>query len=389
MKYVFVLGRNPKMSLVEIKCYFDSKDCNYDILYYTEDIALIDFDGGFDPEVSINDLGGIKKICEVIIESDLNDISNDIREENIVLHMNNKFFYGLSSFGDKDDKILHKVRQELKEKFKELGYIAMYKHQLSPKYIVRKNILDEGLDLTTFEWNNKVYLARTCAVYNPQERKKRDEERPEKDYMISLSIRIAKILLNMSGSSDGDKVLDPFCGIGTVLQEAMMMGCEAYGIDIDEENIEKTKRNVNWIKSEYGLKNKFTVKQGNSETLSSIYDEKFDAIVTEPFLGPFVGGDIETEKAKEVIADLEELYSKVFHEAEKVLKPGGRMVIVLPEFYTSNGASVGLDGVKLTGDTNLDLLESIEKELDIELPLEYEEDWHNIRRNIYVFENTT
>ncbi len=45
--------------------------------------------------------------------------------------------------------------------------------------------------------------------------------------------QIAKSLLNMSGAPFGARVLDPFCGSGTMLLEGMLNGFEAYGCDLN------------------------------------------------------------------------------------------------------------------------------------------------------------
>jgi site-specific DNA-methyltransferase (cytosine-N4-specific) len=42
-----------------------------------------------------------------------------------------------------------------------------------------------------------------------------------------------RALLNIAGVKDGDKVLDPMCGSGTTLIEASLMGCAAFGVDMN------------------------------------------------------------------------------------------------------------------------------------------------------------
>jgi DNA modification methylase len=44
--------------------------------------------------------------------------------------------------------------------------------------------------------------------------------------------QLAKALINVAGTSDGSKVLDPFCGSGTTLLESRLNGLQAFGCDL-------------------------------------------------------------------------------------------------------------------------------------------------------------
>ncbi len=57
------------------------------------------------------------------------------------------------------------------------------------------------------------------------------------------------------------KILDPFCGSGTILQEAMLLGFKnIYGSDKDKRAIANSKENINWLKKEYKLSNSIKYK---------------------------------------------------------------------------------------------------------------------------------
>ena len=78
---------------------------------------------------------------------------------------------------------------------------------------------------------------------------KRDQARPARDAKVGmLPPKLAQILINLCGPlKPGATILDPFCGTGVVLQEALLMGYKAYGTDIDERMIEYTTRNLKWL----------------------------------------------------------------------------------------------------------------------------------------------
>ena len=62
--------------------------------------------------------------------------------------------------------------------------------------------------------------------------------------------------------------------------------------------------------------------------------ESVDAIVTEPFLGSTEIGDKRhlQEKVKNMIKGLEKLYIGCLRDWQKILKPGGKVIIALPEY---------------------------------------------------------
>jgi len=72
---------------------------------------------------------------------------------------------------------------------------------------------DNILDLMVIKTYDTIYLTKTIAFSNPMEFKYRDEHRPYTDFSIMISIRLARILLNLSQAKAGQVLLDPFCGI--------------------------------------------------------------------------------------------------------------------------------------------------------------------------------
>lgn len=90
---------------------------------------------------------------------------------------------------------------------------------------------------------------RVVGVQNIEAYARRDQARPARDARVGmLPPKLAQILINLCGPlKPGATVLDPFCGTGVVLQEALLMGYRAYGTDISERMVEYTKRNLDWL----------------------------------------------------------------------------------------------------------------------------------------------
>ena len=130
---------------------------------------------------------------------------------------------------------------------------------------------------------------------------------------VTLHPRMARALVNLTGISPGQALMDPFCGTGAVLMEAAMMGISAIGIDLDPSMIEGAKRNL----SHYGLTAELHV--GDIEAIREM--EGMDAISTDP---PY-GRSSTTNKEP-----VESLYRRFFSASADALDRGKRLSMILP-----------------------------------------------------------
>lgn len=127
----------------------------------------------------------------------------------------------------------------------------------------------------------------------------------------SLHPKLARALVNLSRIKKGKTLLDPFCGTGGILIEAGLLGCKLKGNDIDEEMIERTKKNL----EPYKLKAKLTQKDAFE------IKDKVDAIVTDLPYGKNSYHNIKLEK----------LYANFFKKSHELLKPDKYLVAVFPK----------------------------------------------------------
>ncbi len=124
---------------------------------------------------------------------------------------------------------------------------------------------------------------RVIGVQDIEAYAKRDQARPARDAKVGmLPPKLAQILINLCGPlSKNATILDPFCGTGVVLQEALLMGYQAYGTDVDERMVEYSKRNLEWLtepENEY-----FRVQQGDATSFT--WQQPIDAVACEGYLG--------------------------------------------------------------------------------------------------------
>lgn len=341
MKYLFVLGNNPALSLAELSAVFGGEN----VKLINNDLAVVDIEK-IDSEKTIKNLGGTIKIAS--LEKELSDQSQ-IKEEALKLIKEKastsvgKIKFGLSPYG-KGFKNIHKLGLEIKKGLKEKNInsrlVTSKEKNLSSVVVETNKLTGPGIEIVLTKHQNKIFLGKTLAVQAFKGLSFRDYSRPARDSRSGmLPPKLAQILINLAGGRDkkDSLLLDPFCGSGTILTEAALMGYKnIIGSDTSEKAIKDTEENLNWTKEKFGLNQiNCQLLEIKAEKISlKIKPESVDLIVTEPYLGPQRG----KINFKKTVSELEELYSKSLQELEKVLKPEGKIVMIWPIFQ--NGEQI-------------------------------------------------
>lgn len=198
-------------------------------------------------------------------------------------------------------------------------------------------LLKKGVELLLIKDKDNVFIARTLAVQEFEKYSKRDYGRPARDVKSGmLPPKLAKMMINLARVSVDKKIIDPFCGSGTILQEALLMGYQdVWGSDVSPKAVKDTQTNLKWLNQPFDYKER--IKQIDATRLSDYFEaDYFDAIIAEPYLGPPLRGRETEREIKEVINELSELYLRFFVQAKLVLKSGGAIVIIFPVFVLNN-----------------------------------------------------
>jgi SAM-dependent methyltransferase len=134
-------------------------------------------------------------------------------------------------------------------------------------------------------------------------------ERQDGQRAGALPPTVAAMLVGLAGEP-GDVLLDPCCGSGTILGQALAAGWPAVqGIDIDPEAVGLARRNVPLA----------GVLEGDARSIS-LPGETVDAIVSNLPFG-------EQYEAK---GDMRIWLTGVMNEMARVTRPGGRIVFLVP-----------------------------------------------------------
>ncbi|MDD5417104.1 MAG: hypothetical protein PHU12_03975 [Candidatus Aenigmarchaeota archaeon] len=321
MQYIFVFGKNPSLSLAEIVSYLEPKS-QFSILELTDQFTIIETD--FKPD--INQLGGTLKIAEVLTNEKEYDFYN--------IYKDTTGPFAVSSYTSKGDQenFINIIKKQMKGDKIKAGCLHTDESFTPHTDLIKKHILERAFEIILIQ-GKKFYLAKTIGAHNPYEFRKRDIERPSQRAMFAIPPRLCKIMINLS-KPEG-VLLDPFCGIGSILQEAVLMNLDIRGSDIDESCIKSAIENLEWLEKEYKvtINPKEKVMVGDATKLTEYFKpESIDAIVTEPDLGPPLKFRAKPIRAVKIIEHLRSLYEKTLEQMSVILKTGKRIVIILPYF---------------------------------------------------------
>ena len=234
MKYLAVLGREPAISLAELSALFD------DVKQISNNLAT--FTAG--PVQLIDRLGGSLKLAIKLDGSPL-DYLRDLPDGKLTI--------GVSDYSKNASK---KSATTEALKLKKI----LVRHGRSVRVVENKDVvlstatsLHNGLSgkndrkCELIKYNTEWF--RVVGVQDIDAYARRDQARPARDAKVGmLPPKLAQILINLCGPlPEGSTILDPFCGTGVVLQEALLMGYRAYGTDISEKMVAYSERNLKWL----------------------------------------------------------------------------------------------------------------------------------------------
>lgn len=291
-------------------------------------------------------LVGIHKAAPLMAVTEAGQLQLGKMVEAITEQVDSVDTLSLSSYGIGEDTYEFMVRSLLDEfrgaGFRKTHLIRPRGNELRADQVLSRN----ALDIIVFPYHRGYGLGATAWVPDSAAMRERGVQKPAPHSEISMSPRLASLLLNLASLSAGQVVLDPFCGSGTILTEALLRSCRCLGLDTSKSRIRDARRNLAWA-SRHSREAKYDLRVGDARELVRILGgSKVDAVVTEPLLIPSLEATPKTETAAALLGGAGDVYAEALASMTEVLSPGGRIVIVVPVVRTMEGkeASITLDG---------------------------------------------
>ncbi|MBT6690586.1 hypothetical protein HN903_01690 [archaeon] len=317
MKTFFILGRNPELSRNEILEFLKARNRAHNEILFEENLLVIEFNEG--ERLDIQEFGGTMHLGEITFEGTNEKLKIHLNKNEIV--PSDKFTY--ATFGNQDPQIL-------KDKFKKEKKIASIKHgRKLIKFQDGNKQENPKADFYIFHHshNDTIYLATATQTYDPTEVKNRDMNKPVRREELAISPRLSKILINLSGAKPHDKLLDPFCGIGGILAEALIKKINVHGIDKEREATIGAEQNLKWLTQEYAIQTKYQIENNDSRRAP---DLQFNAIATETPLGKLLTKKPSENQARQIITNFEAYMVPILKRLKKVKKPSAKIAITFP-----------------------------------------------------------
>lgn len=342
----FILGSHPELSIAELRTVLGSE---YRPVFVSESVVVIEPIDRNLGELQER-LAGIVKVGRVVGEL---ATWNKDEATDLVASLasgaagKNKISFGLSIYdlGDKKstrflERNLDQLGLEVKKRLKEIGrpvrYVKGKEPRLSSAIVETNSLLESGGEFVLLVCENNILIGQTEAIQNFKAWSDRDYGRPARDAKSGmLPPKLARMMINLGDiEPHGASLLDPFCGSGTVLMEAALMGFgQLIGSDISPKAIKDTTTNMKWLAQEFDLAvPTLTLHTTSATDLLTIHPTPVDLLVTEVFLGNPRVQTLDQQEARRIEAQLIPLFRESFESLATLLKPGARAVVAFPAF---------------------------------------------------------
>lgn len=339
MKYLFILGRNIPLSVAEIKSFLKRTSNSVLEEKLIDNALLLELSNTLDAG-TVDLLGGTLGIGIVLCNV------KDIDKKEVYFGTENNFNYVVWDFSEHTLA----VSEYLKRRFRSEELRAVEKQfggsiKTQGEGNIRKpssSIIHEEY----FVFEN--FFGRVIQKCNYKEIERRDMQKPVRREELSISPRLAKMMINLSEVKENEVLLDAFCGIGVVMMEALNMGIKTMGIDKDTNAIEGARKNLEWMKfpsSGYRLINNDS---------SKVKISPVNVLVSEPDFGSTLRRTPEKREAEKMINQFEKLMIDVLNNMKSSVS--GKIVFSVPLINTGR-ERIKCDYLRICSKTGLKIEE--------------------------------
>ena len=403
--YIALLGRQPEISLAELAAVFGA-DCVNRISQQFAEVQTSQFD--------ITTLGGTIKCAEIITELPVSrtDKASLLAASRFITqhyqakwaHSPHKITLGLSTYdlavGARDvQKTGLILKSSLKKSGTSLRLIPNDQPALSTATAHNNKLggspykVELLLVKTT---DRRLIIAESRGVQNITAYTRRDRHRPKRDAFVGmLPPKLAQIMLNLalgagsltrqrphdnsvtsSDSSLSDKsmilrtalpdafdleemagsrpvvtILDPFCGTGTVLQEALLAGYDVVGTDLSQKMVDYTAENLSWLQSTFTapghpIGRVIDIHQADATTHRWPNSTYLTAVVCETYLGQPFSAPPAPQKLAAVVGNCNHIITGFLTNIRPQLAPNTPLCIAVPAWYDASGRAAHLPLIK-------------------------------------------
>lgn len=363
MKYFFILGRNPELSRAELYLYLEARRVVLKEVHFKENLLVLDLPCEF--PFDVQKFGGILGLGRIREFDEKKELVDFLSKEEFVEA--DKFTYSI--IGNVDSSFF----SEKFKKDKKKAQIRNFGKRLKLQSGEDAYMPSVDFEIFAFFIGKKIFLGLVEQKFSPKDVEKRDMKKPERRESLAISPRLARILVNLSGAKEGDLILDPFCGVGGIVQEAVLIGINCVGIDKDSEAIYGAKENLSWLKRNYPFNSRYEFLNANS---LNAQNKQYAAIVAESSLGELLKKKLINKQAQKYLEEFKQGIVPLLRRFKEIKKRDAKIAITFPCFE-----EVQLSKEEISELTGLRVYSS---EL-VKFPIIEKRDKQFVNRQIWVF----
>lgn len=363
MDTLIILGRQPELGLAELESLYGAQK----ITPAGTQAALVTVDPCF---LAFDRLGGAVKFCKVlqVLETvewkSVEQFLLRVAPEQSRRMPEGKMQLGLSAYDfSVDARQLLATGLALKKAIHQTGRTvrlipnkepALNTAQVNHNHLTGPN----GWELVVVQDSNRTIIAQTVKVQDIESYTLRDRGRPKRDPRIGmLPPKLAQIIINLASgllpedktastceTADGQpllrqklgrRVLDPFCGTGVLLQEALLIGYDTYGTDLDQRMIAYSKANLAWLDQRFDFAGSYYLEAGDAT--SHQWSQPVDLVASEAYLGRPFTAIPDSRLLDQTIAECNTIIKKFLQNLHGQIPAGTRICLAVPAWQTRLG----------------------------------------------------
>ena len=347
---VCILGRQPEIGLAELESLYGQVSVT----------RLSDHAVGLmlDPhQVDFMRLGGSTRFAGIVGEipsTDWKQVEKGLvafaRSTAFVIPTSGKFHLGLSAYGfDISAAKLNALGLTIKKvvRTRHDGSVRLAPNnetELSTAQVIHNNLVGpNGAELLIIAGANKTYLAKTISVQDIASYTLRDRGRPKRDARVGmLPPKLAQIIINLAAGTaephayvqdntalSRPQVLDPFCGTGVILQEALLTGFRCSGTDLEPRMAAYSRENIDWLLKTCHLPAPMPeIAVGDATSCS--WQQTIDFVACETYLGRPFTSPPSREILEKTVREVDTIIRKFLRNIHPQLSSGTRLCVAVP-----------------------------------------------------------
>lgn len=340
---IALLGRQPNLGIAELERRFGSDAT----AWFSDEAATVQCD-----DLDVTSLGGTIKAGRVIAtfsNLDWKQTSTKIIQaySDAWASHDGKLTLGISAYGfSASARDIQKTGLILKSRLKKTGVslrlIPNAEAALSSAtaHHNKLGLADNKVELLVVrnKKTGKIIVAESLGAQNITALAARDQGRPKRDAFVGmLPPKLALQIINLAaGEMPPDTqrtVLDPFCGTGVLLQEAVLRGFSVYGTDLEPKMIDYTKQNLAWLRTQtffHHQSNTLDTLLASGDAMTYQWKKPIDIIACESYLGQPFSAPPSPSKLREVRGNCNHIITKFLQNIAPQIQPHTELCIAVP-----------------------------------------------------------